>query len=545
MHFLHTLASVMLQHKRHLAFGIFLFFLTVYTLVFLASPLLGPTDDFVFLRTLQSGKPLIYNSPDFPYYDSIQNGRFSPLASLEYNLMGYISRSPLAYFFFHAVQFVFLTIILFRVLLSTRLPSKIAYLFSTYLFLLPGFTITWFRLQLTERNVLFFGLFFTLVYSLYQKKKTLPLIAAALLLANICIYYKETAFLMVGGFAFASIALTWRTSSIRDKILAWGLLVSSAMYLVLYKLLILPKTDLAFFSFHQNSERLVAIIKNLFNFTTFSDPLLFFGLLPLVLYRLYQILLKKESSHELYDPLLFGSACFVGGYLLLGFYGPYYVVPAYAFAIPGIAYFAKRIPRNILVIPLSIIGCISLLNTIPAGIHYITYNKYLPINFNKTLDFLSQRIALEKKKPLSLFIDSVPMEKGGRGTYGILAEFLEFRGFSNKEFDLKSIEKRSTTDHGMKFRQPYSVFSPGVETMSKGDLLILTPQTWKQYSTDDFSEFRRDYVLLFRTHSPLFYPLLTAKTLLKNYIAHTDKATSLVNNQNILEQVDYYVYEKK
>lgn len=134
---------------------------------------------------------------------------------------------------------------------------------------------------------------------------------------------------------------------------------------------------------------------------------------------------------------------------------------------------------------------------------------------------------------------------GGLGTYAIFAEFMHHRGYSEKDFDLKSTEKRSSSYDAFKFQQLFTVFSPGVEQIQKGDLRLILPQAWKDYSKEDFAAFDRDYSLLYRTHSPFFFPLFTAKTLLKGHLANRESSSGLVRNPNTLQLVDYYVYEKK
>ena len=92
-----------------------------------------------------------------------------------------------------------------------------------------------------------------------------------------------------------------------------------------------------------------------------------------------------------------------------------------------------------IIAPVILVLLIFAVNVIPAGAHYLTYNKYLPLNFNNMLDTLIPLIKESKNKPVSIFIDSVlDANTGGLGTYSIMAQFLEFRGLTNKDFDLRS-----------------------------------------------------------------------------------------------------------
>src|SRR3989338_2366574 len=84
---------------------VLIIFITAFALLMLVKPNLAPTDDFILLRTLQSGRPLLFYlySPDFRYGDVTNIGRFIILGQMEYNFFGFFSKSPSPfwYFLFH------------------------------------------------------------------------------------------------------------------------------------------------------------------------------------------------------------------------------------------------------------------------------------------------------------------------------------------------------------------------------------------------------------------------------------------------------------
>ncbi|MEK7618670.1 MAG: hypothetical protein AAB416_00330 [Patescibacteria group bacterium] len=532
------------MEKIHPAIFVYILIVAVYSAIFLVSPLLGPTDDFVFLKTLQINKSLFYYSPDFPYYDSMATGRFTPLSDLEYNAVALFSNHPRAYFFFHAVQFILFAVFLWIVVRWSGLSRWRTLCTSIFLFLLPAFTISWFRLQLTDRNVIFYALLFIFFYSLFLNRQTIPLLLATLVAANATIYYKETAFILIGGVSIARIFLFWKGGTAREKALDTLLLASSITYLVFYKFLVLPYADLGLIT-HQ-SFNLLVFAKNLINYATFSDPFLFFAILPLGLHRIYRIALKHDSPHPLYDALLFAALCFMIAYLALGFYGPQYLLGAYAFAIPSAAFFISRMQAKKIIAPVILVLLIFAVNVIPAGAHYLTYNKYLPLNFNNMLDTLIPLIKESKNKPVSIFIDSVlDANTGGLGTYSIMAQFLEFRGLTNKDFDLRSATPRSTRFSSLKFDLHYSVFSPGLEKCQTGDILLLVPQAHVEYTQAVLDDLLKRYRLVWRSTSPYFVPLVTAKTLVKNVLANSPLSSLLVQDKNSFQYVDYYILQKK
>ena len=162
--------------RQNLLTAIFSLFIAGYALIIIISPALGPTDDFIFLRTLQSGEPILYYSADFPYYDTAGLGRFTPLAAMEYNFFGLFSSSPSPfwYYFFHAVQFALLIFLLIKILKHFTESRLLIYALTILISFLPAFTIPFFRLQMNERDVIFFSpLFCFVVFIILKPKKQL------------------------------------------------------------------------------------------------------------------------------------------------------------------------------------------------------------------------------------------------------------------------------------------------------------------------------------------------------------------------------------
>lgn len=325
---------------------LFYLFIVLYALLFLVNPQLGPNDDFVFLRTLQSGKPLIYASDSFPYYDWKGLGRFQPLVSMEYNIIGLFSKSPKPfwYYFIHFVEFIVFAIIFVKLLYKITQNKLAAYGSSVLLFLLPGFTFSWFRLQLPERNVLFLFAAFLFCLFAYQKEKRVSYLILAGLIANIAIYYKEIASIIIGVFAFAHLIFSRKTQDKKIKNLNYFLILSSITYLLVYYFYIY-KHAAAFFLFKKENliyGSALVYLKNIFNYGFFSDPILVLLLFPLMFLRIYEIFIKHKEPKPLYDSMLFASSTYVFIYFVLKLYNPYYLLPAYAFAIPALIYFLHK-----------------------------------------------------------------------------------------------------------------------------------------------------------------------------------------------------------
>ena len=87
---------IALEAKEGLLKSVFISLVLLYAVLLLVEPALGPSDEYAFLPTLQSGKYFPMYGEDFPYYNSAELGRFGPFGGQEYNLVAFFTNSPLA-----------------------------------------------------------------------------------------------------------------------------------------------------------------------------------------------------------------------------------------------------------------------------------------------------------------------------------------------------------------------------------------------------------------------------------------------------------------
>ncbi len=534
---------------------LFGFFVAAYALVILINPQLGPTNDFTFLRTLQSGKFMLYYNANFPYYDAAQLGRFSPFTAMEYNLFGLFSKSPSPfwYYFYHAVQFVIFAVLIVKLLAKFTANKFILYGVPTLFFLTPGFTISWFQMQINERNVIFFLAVFLLCYLLYLKERKAIYFILGLISANLAIHSKETAFIAIGAFAFFHLIFSWKTANKKIKILNGLLLLSSVIYIAIYYFFVWLNRGSALY-LNTSFNFYLTFIKNFLNYGFFSDPILILILLPLIIWRMYKVFIRRREAHPLYDSMLLAASAYIAVFFALNMYGPYYLLPAYIFAFPSLIYFFnKEIPKNFFWKTAgAATGFVLIFNVLPSGIHYLTYNKYLPVNFNKTLDFLIQDIGSRHfNERANIFLDGV--DRGtGRGAYFVLAEFIQFKGLSNEKFDLKSnTETENPSPLIAKIDTPFTVFQKDeLDKIVSGDYLIVSPQnTEKSINKNYLQSLGGDYKLVFKTESWFAFPQLNLKTLVKYFLSkrlsQNQKAGGVMVNENLMDWPDYYVFVRK
>lgn len=186
--------------------------------------------------TLYSLRGRNFGPPIWP-----DSGRFFPLGDQEFNLIRHLTTSAVGY---HAVSIAQLLIVSCILLfLNSGLNAKArAGLTALYLILLSTvFTFT--GLVFQERNVVFWLACMLLFVVLFDRTRFTAWAVAAAISAQIMIYYKETAFLLLLGFAAGRLMLRcrgangkgWDWGQFRDRRSRLDLcLISLAIIFLLY-----------------------------------------------------------------------------------------------------------------------------------------------------------------------------------------------------------------------------------------------------------------------------------------------------------------------
>ena len=553
---------------------IFVFLAFLYSALLIVSPALGPSDEFAFLATLQSGKYLPTHGADFPYYNAIELGRFTPLGGQEYNLVAFFTNSPLGYFGFNATELLLCATLLMWLLRQYSAVPVLAYLAGILLLLTPGFTLAYFKLLSVEKNVLLLLSAFIAAYLFFQKRQQAVYFVLALLCANAAIYYKEPVFAAIAVFAGAHLMLTWKTSNKVSRLLDGLLIASALLYLGIYLVTILPHIKGAYLPSAEDYHFLIRA-KNIANYALFSDPVPALVLLPLLLWRLFRVFVRGVPAHPVLDPMLAAGATYVSVFFVLNMYGPYYLLPAYAFALPPAVYFIGRgeLRGFFWKACCSVVVLVTVFNTVPLAIHYVSYNKYMPVNFNATMDFLmgdiNRRYAGER---LNIFYYGTDREAGS-ATYFVAGEYLKFKGLSIRKFDFKSdVESKTPMQTGFKGRfpldreedihavdphgeyanpgLPFAVFQPGpAQKIRRGDYLVLSPQSTRYFDQDVIEKLKKEFDLVFYTKSTFAIPRFDLKVFVKNImfqrLSPEAKMKGVIKNENIWNWPDYYVFIKR
>lgn len=555
--------------------ALFVFIALLYAVLLLINPHLGPSDEYHFLPTLQSGKFFPMYGEDSSYYNPVELGRFSPLGGQEYNIVALFSHAPLGYFAFNAMELLLFAALFIWILREYSSNKALIYLAGILVLLTPGFTLTFFKLLYVDKTVLLLLSLLLSSYLLFQKRQQTVYFILALLCANVAIYYKEPVFIAVATFAAGHLLLSWKTSNGKTRLLDGLLIGSAALYIGIYLVMVWPNRGPSMYlpaAVDNDIVAVLAVLKNVSNYALFSDPIPVLVLLPLLLWRLFRVFGGKDQAHPVLDPMAAAGVAYAGVFFALNMYQPYYLLPAYLFALPPILYFFQKgeMRGKFWAAGFTITALVLVLNAIPLAVHYVSYNKYVPINFNKTMDFLvadiSRRYAGER---LNIFYYGTDREGGG-GTYFIAGEYLKFKGLSIRKFDFKSnVEAKSPVQTGAtrispldneediravdprgSYKNPgvpFTAFQPGpAQRIQRGDYLVVSPQSTKNFSKNYIENMKKDYDLVFYTRSPFSVPRVDLKTLVKYFLLRelspAQKAQGIILNENLWSWPDYYVF---
>jgi len=543
-----------------------------YVFILLLNPQLGPSDEYAFLPTLQSGNFFPMYGEDFPYYNSVELGRFSPLAGQEYNLVALFSHSPVWYFTLNAIELVIVTFFFIWILNKFTVTPNLIYWVVLVVLFLPGTTLSFFKLLVIEKILLFLFSIFLFSFVSYTEKKNPFFFLLSLTSANLAIYHKETAFIAIGAFAMTHLWFSRKVGKNGTTSLSISLILSSFLYICLYGFLIWPNRGTTYGSNPIDHSMLIAL-KNISNYAVSSDPILFFLVLPLSTWRFISIFFKKHPPHDILDPMLAAATVYSMAYIILNMYSPYYLLPAYAFAFPPLIYFLlKDKPLHLFwKRAVAVTAFFLVTNSLPLGLHYLTYNKYLPVNFQNTMNFLVKEVTKNfQNQRISIFFDGV--DRGtGRGVYFIVGEYLKFKGLSIRQFDLKSNkeardpspflgrqspfdnpEDLALIDPNRTLPQPnfpFTVFQGGaLPDIHSGDYLVASPQATIRMGSTRINHLKNDFDLLFSTTSPFAVPPFTLKTGLKmtlSWLLPQEYKKSFIVNENVFSYPNYYVFKKR
>jgi hypothetical protein len=289
---------------------------------------------------------------DFTYYDNshftngtlvgkdipIQilpgNGRFFPLGHQEYNLIRHVTSSVTGYHALRIVQLVLLCGILLVLDEELSIQARVALI--TLVLITPSILISFSGLIYPEWNVVFWLICLAYSVKRFEQTQFIAWAVAAVISSQFMLYYKETAFLLLLGFAFGRLLLRcwkanqagWDFNRLRDpqSRLDMCLAFLGVSFFVYYLAAMFPNYSMGYADeFQLPLKQILASYLRL--------DLLVWALVAVVLARMFQILQHKVAPVLLWDGLgLAGVGC-LAGYFTLRMNSAYFLAPADIIAV--------------------------------------------------------------------------------------------------------------------------------------------------------------------------------------------------------------------
>ncbi|WP_299325580.1 hypothetical protein [uncultured Helicobacter sp.] len=366
--------------------------------------------------------------------------------------------------------------------------------------------------------------------------KILGLGALALVFGNAVIYLKEVSFIIISGFGFLHVALSYlaqkrRANSLEKCSLSKRIIIFDSL-LMLSGVVFLLVYALATHGAQNNYASAVEVFSPLRTIIVLflSAPFLSLALPVIMVLRVRSLLSGEAEVNVFWDSLALIALGYMGAFLVLGMGSFHYFMPANILAALYLLFFLanhnftrlEKLARNLV---LAFTGFILCTSSVPLGIHYLTLNKAQNRNINDTMSFLADYIRNHSHT-------TIYFEGFGRGrdlyygswSYGAFFNILpSVYGVYN--FDIASKEpngKNFTLDP----KSPLSFFnSKEVRTPDSSDLLVITALSDVGVLDSRIAELESSHELLFKTSNHPYFPQYTlmsigAKLLQDCHISH-------------------------
>lgn len=277
-------------------------------------------DSFFTLVTLRGHN---YGPPIWPGL-----GRFFPLGQQEFNLIRHFTSSVMGY---HAVPICqLLTISCLLFFLDDELSITVRLVLTAICLLTPSLVVSFTGLVFSDRNVVFWLSCLMFFVRRFEKTQSTALAVAAALSAQAMIYYKETAFLLLLGFAVGHLILRcWRADQAgwdygllrtRGSVLDICFICVGVMYLLNYLSVMIHKPNI------QYAQRYGVPWDRAALYYLRLDLL---GLVFVIvaLRRACLIFQRKSTPSPFWDGLAIGGVACYAAYFYLRLCKPYYLAP--------------------------------------------------------------------------------------------------------------------------------------------------------------------------------------------------------------------------
>ena len=263
------------------------------------------------------------------------DGRFYPLAFQEFNLMQHFTKSVMGYYAVPIVELLILSCTL--LILDKQLNIKERVGLIVLLLVTPGFVISFGGLIYPERNVVFCMVCLLLFVKRFEESQRIAWAVAAVVTAQIMIYEKETAFLLVLGLAIGGLLFGFwkhrdelsRVPTLRSKEnrLYGCLALLTIPFLLYYAAATYPRPQHMYY----NEESRLSLLTTCISYVKLD--LLAWLFVIFLLGRAHQVLRRRAVPSPFWDGMALGGVLCFAAYLYLGLSSAYYLAPVNLIAV--------------------------------------------------------------------------------------------------------------------------------------------------------------------------------------------------------------------
>jgi hypothetical protein len=542
-----------------------LFILSVF--VFQTAIILYPgwREDDVALFLIRLKYNLFGNAIDGFSLDN-PSDRFMPFYYFGYQLISFFTLKPF-FFFLYNLFLSLSTLILLQII---RIKLKLKY-WPVFIFLVfvPGYADSFYQIVNPEKELIFFWCLFlftimTLLDNESNKHRSILLMFISFPLIIFSLFLKETTFIILSTFCSSFLVLNSKILSLstqkiqintKVKYIFYSGLMLSLSFLVLFFIFTSSVPD------NESSHYLLTPADNIVTKFIFSvkalilyaitDSLLVLLLPLLFFYSVYQrVALSKDIFSEnrirystFIDACAITALSLVAAYIVLGFHGFRYLLPAYPFGLIALAaYLQIYVPsiknnfkKPYIFVP-SVFLVILLINSIFSAINLAVFYKVSSYNFMHYKDVLLKNVKNINSNNNKLVNVYIP---GKSNMWMIYSVDRHKDLFSFYEIDVAQINFEYSTTNDNWVEQSEIAFNE--PNLKKGDILLILPNS--TISQDEILSNLRGLRLreIIHTQSPNYFEIPEIRHLLK-YIMLKINPT-LLGTRMVSREVDYAIYE--
>jgi hypothetical protein len=489
-----------------------------------------------------------------------------PFYYFGYQLISFFTFKPF-FFFLYNLFLSLSTLILLQII---RIKLKLKY-WPVFIFLVfvPGYADSFYQIVNPEKELIFFWCLFlftimTLLDNESNKHRSIILMFISFPLIIFSLFLKETTFIILSTFCSSFLVLNSKILSLstqkiqintKVKYIFYSGLMLSLSFLVLFFIFTRSAPDTEGYHYLLTPAdsivtRIMFSVKALILYAI-TDPLLVLLLPILFFYSVYQrVALSKDIFSEnrirystFIDACAITALSLVAAYVVLGFHGFRYLLPAYPFGLIALAAYLqiyvpsiKKYFKKLYIFVPSVFLVILLINSIFSAVNLAVFYKVSSYNFMQYKDVLIQNvnnINLNFNNLISFYIpgkNKITMDYTASMHKNILS-------FYEINVDQINFEYSTTNDNWVE----QSEIAFNESNIKKGDNLLILPNS--TISQDEILSNLRGLRLreIIHTQSPNYFEIPEIRHLLK-YIMLKINPT-LLGTRMVSREVDYAIYE--